>query len=315
MQKWILSALLGFIMQGTAMVGAVEAPQFNGSVSSSGQGLEKAKKELSRTHHHHHQGQKDPSWGRFASYWLTNQPSLTTGQNVLFNLQQTLEGIQYDNTTGIFTLPAGVYTINFFATPNQSFVSTLNLLVNGTVIPTPNLAGATIVIDLSQASNTVAVQATGDWSPQTGDIGSYFFAYASIVIYQVGGEGSWNPSLNFDQYACLYSSIDQTLTTGQNVLFGNQISLSGITYNAATGVFTLQPGTYSVTYFSTPVDNINLVANGAIVPNSPLGGSATILTLSNPINTLALQAQASTSLTLPETIPECNAMITIYQID
>lgn len=130
-----------------------------------------------------------------------------------------------------------------------------------------------------------------------------------------------NPGPDFGQYACLYSNVAQPLTTGQNVLFGNQISLSGIVYNSTDGVFTLPPGTYSVTYFSTPLGSLssaselNLVANGAIVPNSPFGGCATILTLSNDTNTLALQAQASITLTLPSTIPQCNAMITIYQID
>lgn len=123
-----------------------------------------------------------------------------------------------------------------------------------------------------------------------------------------------DPGPDFDQYACLYSNTAQTLTTGQNVRFGNQISLSGITYDGATGIFTLQPGTYSVTYFSTPISALNLVVNGSDVPNSPLGGCATILTLSNATNTLALQAQSSTTLPAPG-ITECNAMITIYQID
>lgn len=208
MRKWIMSALLSLIMQGTAMVGAVDTPLFDSSVRAtslqSEQNLDKAEKGLNfrRPHHHHsshhscdnqgpighpgHQGPPGGGFDRFASYWLTNQPSLVGGQNVLFNLQQTLEGIQYDETTGLFTLPPGVYVINFFATPNQSFVANLNLVVNGTVIPNPNLEGATIVIDLTEANNTVAVQATGNWSPQTGDIGSFFFAYASIAIYQIG---------------------------------------------------------------------------------------------------------------------------------
>lgn len=138
-------------------------------------------------------------------------------------------------------------------------------------------------------------------------------------IGQTGPQGL--PGPNFGQYACLYSSVAQTLADGQNVLFGNQVSLAGITYNSTTGVFTLQPGTYSVTYFSTPIGSIssaselNIVANGSIIPNSPLGGSATIVTLSNAVNTLALQAQAAITLSLPSTPATCNAMITIYQID
>jgi len=122
------------------------------------------------------------------------------------------------------------------------------------------------------------------------------------------------PGPNFDQYACLYRSSTQTLASGDKVLFENQISLEGITYDNTTGILTLQPGTYSVSYFTSPVGNLNLVANGGTVPNSPLVGSATILTLSNGTNTLWLQAFANT--TLPAgTANQCNAMITIYQIN
>lgn len=122
-----------------------------------------------------------------------------------------------------------------------------------------------------------------------------------------------DPGPNFDQYACLYSNEAQTLTIGHNVLFANEISLSGIQYDNTTGVFTLPPGTYSVTYFSTPT-NVNLVSNGSIVPNSPLGGCITILVLTQNSNTLALQAQGPVSLSALAP-PLCNAMITIYQID
>ena len=123
-----------------------------------------------------------------------------------------------------------------------------------------------------------------------------------------------DPGSDFQQYACLYNNIGQTLTSGENVLFQNQISLAGITYDGTTGVFTLQPGTYSITYFSGPTGNLNLVANGGIVPNAPLGGTATIVTLANETNTLVLQAQANVAL--PAATPsQCSAMITIYQID
>ncbi len=206
MQKWIIGALLSFIMQGSAMAGTVDGLQLDVSTNAiplqEGQSLMKTEKKFPRRcHRHRHlepcdkQGPRGPvgdpgtqggGFQKFASYWLTNQPSLVGGQNVLFNLQQTLQGIQYDLTTGIFTLPAGVYVINFFATPNTEFTNSLNLNVNGTVIPSPGLEGASVVVDLSAASNLVSVQATGDWSPQTGDIGSFFFAYASIAIYQIG---------------------------------------------------------------------------------------------------------------------------------
>lgn len=123
-----------------------------------------------------------------------------------------------------------------------------------------------------------------------------------------------DPGPDFGQYACLYSSVNQIITQGNNVLFANQISLAGISYDSTTGVFTLQPGTYYVTYFSIPVGGLNLVANGSIVPNSPLGGCVTILKLSNESNTLALQALANINLPTPD-LEQCNAMITIYRFD
>lgn len=138
----------------------------------------------------------------------------------------------------------------------------------------------------------------------------------SILIFCIVLQGSLyarSSSQQSNQYACLYNTVGQTLTTGENVLFQNEISLEGITYDNTTGVFTLLPGTYSVTYFSNPSVNFVLVANGAFVPNSPLAGSATILTLSNTTNTLSLQAQANGSLPAASS-NQCSAMITIYQI-
>jgi hypothetical protein len=246
---------------------------------------------------------------RYASYWLTNQPSLVLGQNVLFNLKQTLNpGVEYDPTTGIFTVPAGVYAINFFATPNTSYDSTLNLNVNGTTIPTPSLAGSMVVVQFSNTGNQISVQATGDWSPQTdpGNIASYFSAYASIAIYKI-------QIPNVGNFACLYNNAGQVLTQGQNVLFPNEISLTGVTYDNTAGTLTLPPGTYSVSYFSDPTGNLNLVANGVVIPNAPLGGSATILTLSNSTNTLALQSQGNVNLPAAGT-NQCSAMITVYRV-
>jgi len=240
-----------------------------------------------------------------ASYWLTNQPSLVAGQNILFNLQQTLAGIKYNPTTGVFTVPPGVYAINFFATPSSSFENTLNLNVNGTIIPTPSLEGAMVAVQFTNSANQISVQATGDWAPQTGDIGSFFFAYASIAIDKL-------QTPNIGNFACLSCDAAQTLTTGQNVLFQNEISLTGVTYNNTTGVLTLPAGTYSVSYFSNPAGNLNLVANGIIIPNSPLSGSATVLTLSNATNTLTLRAQGNLNLSSPGT-GQCSAMITVYR--
>lgn len=191
-QKWTIATLCSFIVQ-SSVVEALPATRQIRSIH--------AVKNLNKTMAGHDEcpcdkqgppgpvGDQGPQGGgfqQFASYWLTNQPDLAVGQNVLFNLQQTLSGIEYDATTGIFTVPAGVYAITFFATPNSSFENTLNLNVNGTILPTPNLEGTSCVVQFSDESNLISVQATGDWSPQTGDIGSYFFAYASIAIYQIG---------------------------------------------------------------------------------------------------------------------------------
>ncbi len=123
-----------------------------------------------------------------------------------------------------------------------------------------------------------------------------------------------NPGPDFGEFACLFNNEGQVLTTGQNVLFQNTISLAGITYDGTTGVLTLQPGTYSVTYFSNPSGNLNLVVNGAVVPNAPLSGTATILTLSNASNTLVLQAQANVNLPAASE-NQCSAMITVYRIN
>lgn len=197
MQKWIIASLLGLIMQGSPMVGTLVASQYEGSIQA-GEKLKTEGGYRSQSFHCNKPGPTGPAghqgppggggFERYASYWLTNQPSLVSGQNILFNLQQRLKGIDYDSTTGIFTLPPGVYAINFFGTPNNTFDNTLNLNVNGTIIPTPGLEGSMIVIELSETSNQVTVQATGNWDPQTGGIGSYFFAYASIAIYQIGSE-------------------------------------------------------------------------------------------------------------------------------
>jgi hypothetical protein len=302
MKKWIIGAVLGLIMQGTGTVAAVDAPKVESIIVHN------------RSHHDHRKEVSEP----LASYSLTKPTSLVTGQNVLFNIQDRRQGIQYNDTTGTFTLPAGVYFINFFATPNESFENTLNLVVNGTIIPTPVLEGSSVVVDLTGKDNTVSVQATGAWAPQTGyDTQSFFSSYVSIIFYQIEESrgNKWHTVFDTADYACLYDNVTQTLTTGQNVLFGNQISLAGIQYNSTTGVFTLPAGIYSVTYFSNP-SNLNLVANGTIVLNSPLGGCATILNLSSSTNTLSLQAQSTLTLEQPTgSIPQCAAMITIYKIN
>lgn len=213
MRKWIIGALLGFIMQGSATAWAVDGLQLNVSRNAiplqDGQSLMRTKKLSKRCHHHHHHrhhhvkpcdtqgpmgpvGNPGPQGGgfeRFASYWLVNQPSLLANQNVVFNLQQTLQGIQYDPTSGIFTLPAGVYVINYFASPGVESSANFSLIVNGLSIPSPGVEGGSVVVDLSSTSNNmVSVQPNYNWFPITNgdDIQSYFFAYVSIAIYQIG---------------------------------------------------------------------------------------------------------------------------------
>ena len=90
------------------------------------------------------------------------------------------------------------------------------------------------------------------------------------------------------------------LLPGQNFLFNNQVALSGIEYNSSTGVFTFGPGTYSVTYFYPPFTvELNLYVNNQLIFNSPIGGSSTIFTVTEPTNTLVLQVMAARSFTAP----------------
>lgn len=130
----------------------------------------------------------------------------------------------------------------------------------------------------------------------------------------VGPTGTTGP--NFGQYASLYTNTTQSFTSGDNVLFESQVSLAGISYNNATGVFTLSPGVYAVTYFvGGGTTDFNVVANGSVVRNSPLGaGFVGVIPLSNATNTLSLTAQTTTSFS-SQSAPNCAALITIYQID
>src|ERR1700722_4153541 len=52
-------------------------------------------------------------------------------------------------------------------------------------------------------------------------------------------QGKHKPDCN--KFACLYNNAGQVLTIGENVLFPNQISLKGITYDNTLGLFTLPP--------------------------------------------------------------------------
>lgn len=106
------------------------------------------------------------------------------------------------------------------------------------------------------------------------------------------------------------------LAAGENLIFNNQVTLSGIDYDTSTGVFTLGPGTYSVIYlfFALEMPPINMYVNGQLVLNSPLGGGSTVLTLTDPINTLTLQAIAAGTFSAPSA-GQSVASIAIFQID
>lgn len=128
------------------------------------------------------------------------------------------------------------------------------------------------------------------------------------------------PGQPFGNYASFFfdsSSGDVDVMPGQNVLFNRQAALLGIQYNSSTGVFTLGPGTYSVTYFYNAMGSfipLNMFVNGQLVLNSPLGGSSTVLTLTEPINTLALQYIYAQSFSVPGA-NQSWASIAIFQID
>ena len=58
-----------------------------------------------------------------------------------------------------------MYTVNYYASPNTNFTPALNLVINGSTIPNPNIAAASIVIALTAANNSLALQATSSWTP------------------------------------------------------------------------------------------------------------------------------------------------------
>lgn len=107
-----------------------------------------------------------------------------------------------------------------------------------------------------------------------------------------GTGGAGEPNTGFGNFASFYLTTGSpAINPGDNVLFNSQVTLSGIDYNNATGVFTLAPGTYAVTYFFAPfnIPPVNMYVDGQLVLNSPLGGSSTVLTLKKPTNTLTLK--------------------------
>ncbi len=121
------------------------------------------------------------------------------------------------------------------------------------------------------------------------------------------------------RYASFFLTTDSgdvDVTPGENLIFNNQVALSGIEYDGSTGVFTLKPGTYSIIYLFAPfsIPSVNMYVNGQLILNSPLGGSSTVLTLTEPINTLTLQYISLNSFSAPG-VNQSWASIAIFQIN
>jgi len=130
----------------------------------------------------------------------------------------------------------------------------------------------------------------------------------------IGPQG--DPRVSFGNYASFFLTTGADVTIGDNVIFNSQVALLGIEYDNTTGVFTLSPGTYSVTYLFEPFETppINMYVNDQLILNSPLGGNSTVLTLTEPTNTLTLQYIATGTFTAPDA-NQSRVSIAIFQID
>jgi hypothetical protein len=137
------------------------------------------------SHHSHHES-KHPipiptGFDVYASYFSTSGTTITTGNNILFDTQESLEGITYNTSTGVFTLPKGTYVITYFFNPDIE--GSVNLVVNNDQILNAPLSGGSVILDLDNPSNTVSLQVTsGSFNPGTPDTGS---SNASISIFKI----------------------------------------------------------------------------------------------------------------------------------
>lgn len=124
------------------------------------------------------------------------------------------------------------------------------------------------------------------------------------------------PGQPFGEYALFYLTLGATAEAGSNIVFDTQAALVGIDYDSDTGVFTLNPGTYSISYFYQPfmTPACNLYVNGELVLNSGIGGTSTVLTLTESSNTLVVQATTSASFTNAGA-NQSRASICIFQVD
>lgn len=112
------------------------------------------------------------------------------------------------------------------------------------------------------------------------------------------------------------NSNNLDVIAGENLIFNDQVTLSGIGYDETTGVFTLNPGTYAVTYFFAPfsIPSVNMYVNDQLILNSPLGGSSTIFTVEESVNTLTLQYITINSFSTPG-VNNSWASIAIFQLE
>jgi hypothetical protein len=122
---------------------------------------------------------------------------------------------------------------------------------------------------------------------------------------------------NNGRYASFFLTTGTSgVSAGENVIFNDQVTLSGIKYDNSTGVFTLPAGIYSVTYFfgAFSIPPVNMYVNHQLILNSPLGGNSTVLRLTAPTNTLTLQYISAGSFSAPST-NQSWASIAISQIN
>jgi len=233
---------------------------------------------------------------------------LTTGQNVLFQNEISLTGVTYDNTAGVLTLPSGTYSVSYFSDPSGN----LNLVANGAVVPNSPLAGSATILTLSSSTNTLALQAQANLNLSAPGANQ---CTAMITVYPVTNSKSANKG-NYASFFMTTGSGGGSVNAGDNVIFNDQVTLSGIKYDNATGVFTLPAGVYTVTYFFAPfsIPAVNMYVNHQLILNSPLGGNSTVLKLTAPSNTLTLQYISTGSFSAPSA-GQSWASIAISQIN
>jgi hypothetical protein len=123
-------------------------------------------------------GATGPAFGRYASYFLVGADTVQVGSNILFDAVTDSSGIAYDNATGVFTLAPGTYQFTYFWFPS----GTVNLFVNGQIVPNGPLSGGSVILTLVGITNTVSLVASSTFSVAAAASGS---SNASISINQI----------------------------------------------------------------------------------------------------------------------------------